>query len=402
MELNERFKLLSNYNVKNTLTENVVSIINEDAFTKAAREGALVAKEFEGVLKSMKADSKIAKELETLKSGGVQTADDLLSMLKLNKLSAEAKGLMNSSILKSGTGNSKMLELAAQDIVKSPAFANKYYKSFVEGGRPGLEKALKQSGKYSESAITKIVSQAEKNMATLEKMSKVKLSSNVSKDVAKATEEVAAATGKSSKEVQQLVKQDTFFARKKEYFTKLYNKLKSKGISKETLQRWRSKAFLNKNGKISWKKVALWAVAIGISYNVLKDMLNKGGVFIDDTDTGGGNGNGNGGNGNGNGGGNTGGSTFKECADFPYKKGCSSSVVSEVQKCLGIGADGKFGSKTEKALTDGGYGTEITQDVYNKIKEKCGTGGTGGTTITTTLPAPEFQQMDVRANEITW
>jgi len=400
MELNERFKLLSNYNVKNTLTENVVSILNEDAFTKAAREGALVAKELEGALKSMKADSKIAKELETLKAGGVQTADDLLSMLKLNKLSAEAKGLMNSSILKSGTGNAKMLELAAQDLVKSPAFANKYYKSFVEGGRPGLENALKQSGKYSEGAITKIVSQAEKNMATLEKMSKVKLSSNVSKDVAKATEEVAAATGKSQKEIKQLVKQDTFFSRKKEYFTKLYNKLKSKGISKETLQRWKSRAFLNKNGKISWKKVALWAVAIGISYNVLKDMLNKGGVFIDDTDTGGGSGGGTGGSGGGTGGG-TGGSTFKDCTDFPYKKGCSSSVVSEVQKCLGLSDDGKFGSKTEKALTDGGYGTEITKEVYDKIKEKCGTGGTGGTTTTTTLPAPVFQDLDVDADSIT-
>jgi len=55
-------------------------------------------------------------------------------------------------------------------------------------------------------------------------------------------------------------------------------------------------------------------------------------------------------------------------------------------------------SKTEKALTDGGYGTEITQDVYNKIKEKC---GTGGTTTTTTLPAPVFQDLDVDADSIT-
>ena len=57
-------------------------------------------------------------------------------------------------------------------------------------------------------------------------------------------------------------------------------------------------------------------------------------------------------------------------------------MVAEVQKCLGLVDDGKFGPKTEKALSDGGYGTELTQDVYNKIKEKC---GTGGTTTTTTL-----------------
>jgi len=223
-----------------------------------------------------------------------------------------------------------------------------------------------------------------------------KESSTVVKDTAKVAEEIATVTGKSEKEIKQLVKQDTFFARKKEYFTKLYNNIKSKGISKETLQRWKQKAFLNKAGKISWKKVALWAVAIGVGYNVLKDLLNKSGVFIDDTDTGGGN---TGGGNTGGSGGGTGGTTFKECTDFPYTKGCSSSIVAEVQKCLGLSDDGKFGSKTEAKLKELGYGTEITQDVYNKIKEKC---GTSDTTTTTTLPAPEFQDINVVPSQMTW
>lgn len=77
---------------------------------------------------------------------------------------------------------------------------------------------------------------------------------------------------------------------------------------------------------------------------------------------------------------------FTKCTDFPYTKGCDSSVVAEVQKCLGISADGKFGSKTEKALTDGGYGTEITKEVYDKIKEKCGSSSNTNTDNTTVDP----------------
>ena len=62
---------------------------------------------------------------------------------------------------------------------------------------------------------------------------------------------------------------------------------------------------------------------------------------------------------------------FKDCSDFPYKRGCKSSVIAEVQKCLGLSDDGIFGSKTEQALISGGYGSEITKEVYDKIKTKC-------------------------------
>jgi hypothetical protein len=63
---------------------------------------------------------------------------------------------------------------------------------------------------------------------------------------------------------------------------------------------------------------------------------------------------------------------YTNCTDFPYKKKCSSPIVAEVQKCLGLTDDGRFGPKTEQALIKAGYGSEITKEVYDKIKEKCG------------------------------
>jgi len=97
---------------------------------------------------------------------------------------------------------------------------------------------------------------------------------------------------------------------------------------------------------------------------------------------------------------NSGGSTsYTECTDFPYKKWCSSSVVSEIQSCLGLGADGKFGPKTEKTLKNKGYGTEITKEVYDKIKANCGS-SSSSTTTTTTIPAPNFQDIDVDPDNI--
>ena len=65
-----------------------------------------------------------------------------------------------------------MIEGAASDLVKSPQFAQKYFNSWKEGGgRPGLEKALTNSKLYSSEAITQIVSQTEKNLANIEKLS---------------------------------------------------------------------------------------------------------------------------------------------------------------------------------------------------------------------------------------
>jgi hypothetical protein len=73
---------------------------------------------------------------------------------------------------------------------------------------------------------------------------------------------------------------------------------------------------------------------------------------------------------------------WRECIDFPLTKGCKGDKVCKIQNCLGISADCKFGSGTEKALSNEGYSTTVTQEIYDKIMSNCG----GITTTTTTLP----------------
>lgn len=74
-------------------------------------------------------------------------------------------------------------------------------------------------------------------------------------------------------------------------------------------------------------------------------------------------------------------SEFREC-DFPLVVGCKGENVRKVQECLGIGADGKFGRGTKKALQNNGYGDDVSKEDYDTIISKC-----GGTTPSPT-PTP--------------
>ena len=62
-----------------------------------------------------------------------------------------------------------------------------------------------------------------------------------------------------------------------------------------------------------------------------------------------------------------------EGKDFPLEYGCKSSKIAEVQKCLGVAADGKLGPNTMKALTDDKYDTSrgLSKDVYDAVKGNC-------------------------------
>jgi len=85
-------------------------------------------------------------------------------------------------------------------------------------------------------------------------------------------------------------------------------------------------------------------------------------------------------------------SKYHDCSDFPYTKWCSGGVIPEVQKCLKITSDGKFGPGTEKALISAGYGSEITKEVYDKIKEKCSSSNSSGTNADTGKIDPRTDQ----------
>ena len=66
-------------------------------------------------------------------------------------------------------------------------------------------------------------------------------------------------------------------------------------------------------------------------------------------------------------GGGTGGG-YKACSGT-YEKGCKSDVIAKVQGCLGLVTDGKFGPKTQSALSGKGFTTFTDADV-TKICDK--------------------------------
>lgn len=135
-----------------SLVETIMGPLNEDLISKAALEGKLLASELEGYLKMMTKDSKVANELTR---SGIRTSEELLTALKGNRLTSTLKGSLELSILKSNTKNPKLIELAAENLVRNKSFDQKYAAEFAKG-QPAYEKALKQAG-YSDDAITKIV-----------------------------------------------------------------------------------------------------------------------------------------------------------------------------------------------------------------------------------------------------
>jgi hypothetical protein len=135
-----------------SLIETIKKSLNEDLISKAALDGKLVATELEGYLKAMIKDAAIADELTKL---GVRTSEELLTALKGNRLTSTLKGALELSVLKSNTKNAKMIDLAAENLVRNGKFNQKYAAEFAKG-QPAYEKALKQAG-YSEDAITAIV-----------------------------------------------------------------------------------------------------------------------------------------------------------------------------------------------------------------------------------------------------
>jgi hypothetical protein len=63
---------------------------------------------------------------------------------------------------------------------------------------------------------------------------------------------------------------------------------------------------------------------------------------------------------------------FTPCQNFPFEVGCESDKIIELKKCLGMSdTSKKFDETLKLTLKRNGYGESITEDIYNKIIEKC-------------------------------
>lgn len=381
----QQMKLLINYNPKLTLTENKEVIL----------EGGELGK----LLQTMSKDTKVLlrAELEGLES--------------VSKLVGDTKRFKNTDelLLSIQAGKTNANEIL-KDVLKNPSkFANKFpeiYKSAssnyahqlmnstselavkFKNATPADRKVLLQQSGYSKQAIENITQE----VRAIEKTNLK--SSIVNKGGKESSSELKVATT----DAKDALKQESHIVKFKDKFKEYYNNGKGR-ISDLKKKDWVKKGFLKKTGglgrPIKWviskRKILAWAAVAGVTYWILKNWLSSQEIGEDDNNGGGDTGGGD------TGGGTGGGTVYTNCTTFPYKKGCQNSAISEVQDCLGLTPDGKFGPNTESALIAKGYGKEITQDVYNKVKANCG-GSTVSTTTTTTLnPADNYTLTDVDA-----
>jgi hypothetical protein len=86
-----------------------------------------------------------------------------------------------------------------------------------------------------------------------------------------------------------------------------------------------------------------------------------------------------GGDNSGGGGGSTTRRTYYDCSSVniettPLTYGCKDKKIGEIQGCLGITVDNKFGPNTSKALKGKGHDITngITKAIYDKVKANCG------------------------------
>ena len=348
----EQMKLLINYNPKLTLTENRNVIL----------EGGELSK----ILQVMGKDSKalLSAELSGLesvsklvgKSKRFKTTEELLQSIQAGRINA-------SDILKDVLKNPSKFANKFPEIYKSASsnYAHQLMNSKSElaikfqNATPAERKELLQQSGYSKQAIEKITQE----VRTIEKSN---LKSGIDNQKIKS----------GTKESEALSK-EKHISKNKNKFREYYNNGKGK-ITELKKNEWVRRGFLKKRGglgkPVKWsitvRKILAWAAVAGVTYWILKKWLFDNDILPDEdvkkTD---------GGNNGGNNGGNQ--TTYQNCTSFPYKKGCEGTIISEVQKCLGLNADGKYGDDTVNGLKNKGYGdgTEITQDIYNKIMDKC-------------------------------
>ena len=372
--------LLMNYNNKKTLTENIDEILSEQGVIKdLVSTGSIVARELEGVLKTMMKDSKVAKDLknvEIYKGGvktGVRTAEELINAIKLNKLSSSLKGELELAILRSKTTNRTLIDSAASNLARNQKFINKYTAE-IRQGQSQYEAALKRAG-YSDEAITSIVQQTESlggKIKTAEEIGK-----DLGKDLGKDSKDLGKDLGKDSKDLGKDLGKDLDKSGQNIIDDVLKNPTKPKRYWRTKFKKW---GWIDEAGKLTSKGRRRIVQVLGAAALIwwlksdnddekipkpIPEPIPKPIPVVDPNPIVN--------------------PTYTNCTDFPYKKGCQSPIIAEVQKCLGLTNDGKFGPNTEQKLKSLGYGVEITKEVYDKIKLNCGSSTNTITTPTTTL-----------------
>lgn len=86
-------------------------------------------------------------------------------------------------------------------------------------------------------------------------------------------------------------------------------------------------------------------------------------------------------------------SQYKSCPEiYPIKFGCKNQTIAEVQKCLGVTPDGKFGPNTKQALINKGYpGDSITTEITIGV---CGQNNQTTPPVTPPVQTDDIVQVD--------
>jgi hypothetical protein len=236
--------------INDNIKTNNIELDEANPFGVAAREGKIIAKEIESVFNVIKSDSKISP---LLTKAGVTNADEMLNLIKndfktIDKLSTKVgklipkeagqlRGGFELGVLKSSTTNKKLIDIAAENLVKDRRFFDEYkqYANEVD-----LVKKLKERG-YSD--------QAAKNIAKKRFSGKYTVGKRPIKPTTKPTSGVGTTVKKYTKEQ---------FQKLKEFLT---------------------------GGKRNWKDILKWGAGIGIGGSVLWYMLSDSGQKPDDLPT---------------------------------------------------------------------------------------------------------------------
>jgi hypothetical protein len=97
-----------------------------------------------------------------------------------------------------------------------------------------------------------------------------------------------------------------------------------------------------------------------------------------------------GGDGNSGGGGSTTRRTYYDCSNVniettPLTYGCKDQKIAQIQACLGLSSDGKFGPNTRNKLIEKGHDVKngITKAIYDKVMADCKQGSVAQTATST-------------------